>query len=245
MTTSPRSDRRRADLEVGASIVEYALLVALAAVVCIAGVQRLGGSTAGRVDDVATGLTAGEDRASSGGGAAPGGGGGSAGGGDGGAPAATTTTMPTTTTTIPPTTTTTMPAAPADDEDGDAEMKAVSATALAGTLYWWDAWGQQGQWVAVAKLTNEWERGSFVTVQVTRVFGDGRTVTEVVENFYVPANGSASLQHWSNDLSEGSSRDVVAVRFKITGVRTSDLAWRTQSFVVDGGTVTATAPSVP
>jgi len=48
--------RARMDEERGASLVEYALLVALIAVVCIAAISLLGGSAATKFSNVANSL---------------------------------------------------------------------------------------------------------------------------------------------------------------------------------------------
>jgi len=60
-------------------------------------------------------------------------------------------------------------------------MTAVTTTQGLGTMYWWDSHGNEGQWVATAVFANAWQRGSYLTIKVKRVWGAGNTTTETVK----------------------------------------------------------------
>ncbi|MCB1013639.1 MAG: hypothetical protein KDB10_00780 [Acidimicrobiales bacterium] len=98
----------------GATLTEYALMVALVAIVCLGALAVLGRRSADTVDEAAAKIDADHGSTVPGGGGGGGGGGGVArggsggGGGGGGGDGATTTTAPVPTT-APPTTTTTPP----------------------------------------------------------------------------------------------------------------------------------------
>ena len=122
-----------------------------------------------------------------------------------------------------------------------------TAGSTSSRMYWWDSSGKQGQWVATATFANAWERHAYVEVEVTKTYGDGRTETTSVKDFYIPANGSAPLEVWHNDIrAKGTTKhNVVSVSLKVVEVRTADLDWKPITFPASGKPVTISAPSVP
>lgn len=94
--------------ERGVTAVEWGLLVAVIAVVCLGALKLLGDSSSESFDEVAV-ATGSSGGSSSGGGGGGSGGGGSSGGGGGGGGSPTSTTSPSTSTTAAPTTTTVAP----------------------------------------------------------------------------------------------------------------------------------------
>lgn len=197
--------------ERGATLAEYALLVALIAVVSIGALTLLGDRSSDEFEEIATSV--GEDtRPSTGSGGSGGGGGGGGGtttttasGGGGG----TTTTAPTTTTTAPTTTTTVPPldgsypdasgfaSDPEVDHESDGDWTATVDLVLRNTagdpMPYTQAnvriWRRERQWDG----SYDWE---WRMVQVT-----------------TGANGTVQIQ--SNDWPESGSRRVIQLVFVV------------------------------
>jgi len=120
----------------------------------------------------------------------------------------------------------------------------IAAASADSRLNWWDEQRKEGEWVARATFTNTWIRHSYLTIEVVRVYANGETSTDEVREFYVPANGTATLDLRSNWI-EGDSKDsdnVVEVRFKVVQVATSDVDWKPQTYSLDDGATSAAEP---
>jgi hypothetical protein len=65
------------------------------------------------------------------------------------------------------------------------------------------------------------------------------TKTVKVSSFYVPANGSATYEHFSNGLKlvNGKLIGVVMVEFKVDRITTSDKNWKPVTLDLGGVTV--------
>jgi Flp pilus assembly pilin Flp len=253
--TAPRTTAATV-LERGASLVEYALLIAGLAAVCLIGLRFLGGD--GEAELTAAGnAIAGHTSPAAGGGSgggAPGtGGGGSAGSGGGGGSTAGSDQAEAEKAAAEAKASAEAEQAAADKaaeeaaKEDDEPETAVTASDGSGKLYWWDSKAGEGEWVASTTFTNAWERPAYLTVEVTRVMADGKTSKDKVQDLYVPAKGSADFAYWNNaiDTDSKSSDDVVAVRFEVVQIKTSDLDWKPRTYSVhDGAMSTAIAPSV-
>jgi hypothetical protein len=235
----------------GASLVEYALVVVLVAMGASVVLGMVGKRASARFDSAlptaSTSATVAGGSAGSGGG----GGGGGYGGGDG---AGATTTVPPTTppTTAPATTATTAPPATTATTAAAAHTATTLAapTGLtaspASRAQWWDAWGKQGAWVSGATFHYASNRHAFLTVEVTLRYENGTSSTRTVDDFFVPAGGSATLETYDNPYSKaGKGNDVASATYTVTEVRTYDASWNEVVTAVSGPTVTANAPGLP
>lgn len=288
MNYGPSPKSRQPDS--GASMVEYALMAALVAVVAIGAITLLGQRTSTDFDSASTGFgTASESPTTGGtggggGGTAPGSGsdsgsgsgsgggsGSGSGSGSGDAGSATTTTVPTSgtvsvttvpqTSTVPVTTVTTtvsgggsgggtVPTTTPVEKPPAAPGSEASADGGASTFYWWNNTpsGGNGAWVGTVKLGNDWIRHQYLTMTVTATTADGKTSTRTIDNFYVPAGGSANLQLWDNNLEVDktgtpTAKSVVGIDVTVTKIVTSDKDWKTMSFATSGPTVSVEAPA--
>lgn len=166
-----------------------------------------------------------------------------------------TVPVTTVTTTVPgggsggggvPTTTTTTPV----EEPPAVPGSEVSAKGGSSSFYWWNDTpsGGNGAWVGTVNLGNEWIRHQYLTMTVTTTTANGKTDTRTIDNFYVPAGGSADLQLWDNELEVDKSgtpkaKSVVSIDVTVTKIVTSDKDWKTKSFATSGPTVSVEAPT--
>jgi pilus assembly protein Flp/PilA len=123
----------------------------------------------------------------------------------------------------------------------------ISATG--SEFYWYNGNKNNGNgaWKASLTFSNEWIRHQYLSLEVTRVDQSGKTTTMTVNDFYVPAGGSATYENWDNALqfTKGNPNGVVSVSVKVLSIRTSDIDWKTVSYPVTDGTPTSvTAPQV-
>jgi len=243
-----------ANRELGASMVEYGLMVSLVAVIAIPAVAIVGHETSDRFESVAaasggegggpsdqTPTTLGQTGTSQG----PGGSGNPGGGG-----ATTTTTQPsTTTTTLPPTTTTTLPATTTTTSAPAPGGSTTVATRTSSDFYWFNKSknGGEGAWKATVGFKNDWIRHQYLTLEVTRIDATGKRTTTTVTDFYVPAGGSASYDAYDNALKiDGANKTgVVNVEVKVVSIKTADEKWQTMTYTVNGPATAVTAPTIP
>jgi pilus assembly protein Flp/PilA len=259
----------------GASMVEYGLLVALIAIVALSAVSLTGNKTKDQFTVIAAGLDgqggsptvtppAGDDIDGSSGGTVaddevtpapddetggPGAvdedtSGDPAGSGEiveAGDPAGDDSGDPV----VDETTTTTKPEEVVPTPPGSVTQ--VSATG--SEFYWYNGNKNNGNgaWKAALTFSNGWIRHQYLTLEVTRVDQNGKTTTMTVNDFYVPAGGSATYENYDNALqfSKGDPNGVVSVSVKVVAIRTSDIDWKTVSYpVTDGTPTTVNAPKV-
>ncbi len=133
------------------------------------------------------------------------------------------------------------------DEDPEPEAptepgSTVTLGSSNGTFYWWN--GKDGGWKAVVTYENTWIRHQYLMLEVTRVDDKGKVTTSTIKDFYVPANGKSNLEVYDNLLSK-SGVGTVSVTVKVTGIKTSDEAWKTVSYPGDGTTSTVKVPAIP
>lgn len=126
-----------------------------------------------------------------------------------------------------------------------AAMTNVTYGSGSSRMYWYDAHGKQGQWVATVAFSNGWERHSYLELEVVRTWGDGRTAKHTVSGFYVPAKGSANLEVFENGVKDNGNTkdDVVSVTVKVLKVTTSDLQWQPFTTSVTAAPYSVTAPA--
>jgi Flp pilus assembly pilin Flp len=217
--------------ERGASLVEYALLVGGIAVVCLIGLHLLGGSGDA---ELATAATAIADHGAGSAGGAPSGNRAAGAGSDDTVAEQEAAEQ------------TAVDAAVRSDAEREQAETALTATEGSAELYGWDGTAEVGEWKAETTFTNEWERPSFLTIEVVRVTADGRMSANRVSDVLVPANGTSTFGRWSNIIdTDARTVDVVAVRFEVVEIRTSDLDWTPRTYAIDGGAMsTAVAPRV-
>lgn len=251
----------------GATMVEYGLMVALVALIAFSAVQMLGHRTEASFTTAAQAL----DEGTAGGGdesvsAGPSDGDDSSNGGSADTQGSPTTTTPspaptlsddsdlgqqgggTTSTTLPPTTTTTAPATTTTTAPKPGSTATVANTS--SSFYWWNATkqGGDGAWKASVTFSNDWVRHQYLTLEITQVDDKGKTKTITVNDFYVPANGSASFEQWDNSYSvtNNNTKGIVSVSVKVVSVKTADLNWQTVTYSTPDSTAsTVSAPKIP
>ncbi len=118
----------------------------------------------------------------------------------------------------------------------------VTLGSSTGTFYWWN--GVEGGWKPVVTYENTWMRHQYLTLEVTRIDDTGKATTTTIKDFYVPANGKSNLEVYDNLLTK-KGVGTVAVTVTVTGIRTSDEAWKTISYPGDGTSTTVKAPAIP
>lgn len=216
-------------------MVEYSLIVGVISLMSLSTVTLLGDSTGDSFDQVTESLDNG-----SGGGSGGSGGEDEGSGGNGGSGATTTTTTPpTTTTTAAPTTTTTAPTTTTTvSPKGTLETGSTSAT-----LTSWKR--NKGDWTASVEYSNDWEYDQYLTIVITETNHKGQTNTITVEDFLVPAGGSATFDHEDNAFRKKRNgyTGVLEVEFEVVAVTTTNQNSDEVTYEVDGETAKVSAPT--
>jgi hypothetical protein len=146
---------------------------------------------------------------------------------------------------------------PGEDDEEDTEPteepvvpgSVVADAGSSGSYYWWNdsKHGGEGAWKASVKYQNDWIRHQYLTLEVTRVDGQGNRSTTTVNSFYVPAQGTSNYESWDNSLRlhKGDLSGVLSVEVKVVAIQTSDESWATVSYATDGPTTLITPPQTP
>ena len=125
----------------------------------------------------------------------------------------------------------------------------VADAGSSGSYYWWNAskHGGEGAWKASVKYQNDWIRHQYLTLDVTRVDGQGNRSTTTVTGFYVPAQGTSNYESWDNSLRlhKGDFSGVLSVEVKVVAISTSDESWATVSYATDGAIAVTPRPQTP
>ncbi|MGD2101719.1 MAG: Flp family type IVb pilin [Acidimicrobiia bacterium] len=219
----------------GATMVEYGLIVGVISLMSLSAVTLLGDSTGESFDQVTEALDNGSAGGSGGSGGEDDGS-----GGNGGSGATTTTTTPsTTTTTAAPTTTTTAPTTTTTISP-NGTLKTGSASA---TLTSWKR--NKGDWTASVEYSNDWEYDQYLTLVITETNHKGQTKTITVEDFRVPAGGSATFDHEDNDLRKWRKdyTGVLEVEVEVVSVTTTNQNSDEVTYDVEGETAKISAPT--
>ncbi len=223
-------------------MVEYGLLAAVISLMSFSAVTLVGDSTGEAFTEAADAMD--HDSSNSGGGSVDSNSGGSSGENSGGSASTTTTTVPQApTTTQPPATTTTTVAEFDTEEDLTAGEVASELTSWTTTRR-----GGKGEWTATFNYENDWAAGQYLTLEVTTINHNGKTETIVINDFFVPADGSASFDHEANSFREvdGTMKGVLEVQVEVTAIATQDATGQDVTFDLDQGPVSiAVAPEAP
>lgn len=236
--TSPR--RLRSGTQWGASATEYALLIALIAVICVGAIRVLGSSSSSTFQQSADSLDRndlGLPRADDGTEGEPSDGTGSGGGGGGGgeapdpvgpvptnpgsggtdlndASSSTSSIAPTTdpaiSTTVPTVPSTAPTTAPPTTAGGHGRTVTIRSPQSEWT--WFNANGQggQGEWRAGITFTNPWIRHQYLDIEITKIHHDGTTSVSTVSGHYVAAGSSSTYFSWGNPMTLNASGTVTS-----------------------------------
>jgi Flp pilus assembly pilin Flp len=109
--------------------------------------------------------------------------------------------------------------------------------ATSSDFFWWNdtKHGGSGAWQASTTFENDTNRHQYLTLKVTRVDAAGVETSNIVEGFYVPANGTATYTLWDNPytIDKKDVSGVVEVKVEVLSVKTSDQSWKSYSYDLD------------
>lgn len=141
------------------------------------------------------------------------------------------------------------------EEEAKTPKEFRSSINKAGSRWnWWNpasTWTNgEGEWVATFEFSNTWIRGQELDISIVKTYADGNQKKQKKsnqKNFWVPAEGTATLEIWDNELEiedDGGYDGVIAIEITVTRIDTNTEDWKKTGSKVEGPTARVDLPPV-